>query len=1100
MRSRSPRLGAVVALTTALSLAVAPPAAADPDTTAGAEAPGRVSFFAAEGPVVTLITGDRVRVTGQYATVLPGPGRADMGFRQFRMDGDLYVIPHDASPLIAAGTLDQRLFNVSGLLEAGYHDEGRDDVPVLVSYVEGQERARTRALADGAATSVRPLAAVNGEALSTAKERTTQFWDSVRPMLEPGQSVERLWLDAPVKATLDGTVAQIGAPEVWEGGYTGEGVRVAVLDSGIDAGHPDLDDAVVEAEDFTGEGTTDDLNGHGTHVAGTIAGDGTASEGRYKGVAPDADLVIGRVLDGGGSGQESWILAGMEWAASRADVVNMSLGADLPDNGTAPLSQAVNRLSEDTGTLFVVAAGNSGPDHGTIGTPAAADAALTVGAVDDNDDLAGFSSRGPRLGDAAIKPEITAPGVDVTAARASGVFPPSEEHYMAMSGTSMAAPHVAGAAALVAQARPGLQGKDLKSALTGSAAAHPELTADEQGAGRVDVVRAVEQSVVSKPAVLNFGVQQWPHDDGETPGSRTLTYSNSGAEPVTLTLDTTLRGPDDDDAGGSVTVSPAEITVPANGEAEVTVTVETGTAFGRYSGVVVADGDDGSSVRTPFGVTKESESYDVDVTVLGADGEPVKNAEIELVSRSEDRTYRPIPGDGGYHVRAAKDTYHLQIFYSFQEADGQWRLAIFAEPGLLVDGPREVVFDIRDAHHPDVELAARPDAGIGEATLIYRSGAEWGSNWLLYGPDFSGVLVQGSDTEHEQFSLDVETVHARLDGEGTFVGSPYLYQLKHTYSGKVPDKLVRRVADDGLAKVHSTHSEGGAGQWGYREIVASELPFELEEYYTPGVEWWPWLGVGDAPAPDGQANILDSQVDALRTYQPDERVEKRWNTAVHGPAFPYQSHQPGVWASHSKEGMGIQVPLYSDGAGHAGSGMVDYEKSTGTLYRDGKLVEEQPGPQNWFEVPEGPASYRYVLHADRGSLTPQSRVIDAEWIFRGDGVESGEELDVLPLLGVHFDAGFGVADAPKVGEQVRLPLAVQRNGSADAPKLEKLRVEVSFDGGSTWRFVPYWWKHGKRMITVQAPEGAKDVSLRVVAKDVDGNALKQTIIGAYPVR
>ncbi|EHR59580.1 S8 family serine peptidase [Saccharomonospora cyanea] len=1089
----------VVALAASLSFAVGPPVTAEPGAATGAGTPGRTSFFAAEGPTVTLVTGDRVRVTGENAAVLPGPGRADMGFRQFRQDGDLYVVPHDAASLIAAGTLDQRLFNVSGLVEAGYHDGARDDVPVLVSYAEGQTRARTRTLADGAATSVRPLKAVNGEALSTVKDRTAHFWNSVRPMLEPGRSVEHLWLDGPVEAALDETVARIGAPEAWESGYTGEGVRVAVLDTGIDAGHPDLDDAVVEARDFTGEGTTDDTQGHGTHVAGIIAGDGTASDGRYKGVAPDADLVIGRVLDGNGSGQESWILAGMEWAAQRADVVNMSLGADLPDDGTAPLSQAVNRLTEQTGALFVVAAGNSGPGRGTIGSPASADAALTVGAVDGGDDLAEFSSRGPRFGDNAVKPEITAPGVDVTAARASGSFPPSEEHYTGMSGTSMAAPHVAGAAALVAQARPGWKADALKPALTGSATAHPELTVDEQGAGRVDVARAAEQLVRGEPAVLNFGVQKWPHDDGETPGSHTITYHNSGSEPVTLTLDTALRGPEGGAEGGTVTVNPAEVTVPANGQAEVTVTVDTGTAFGRYSGAVVADGDDGSVVRTPFGVTRESESYDVDVTVLGVDGKPVADAEIELVSRSKDRSYWPRATDGTHHVRAEKDTYHLQAFHAFQDAEGQWRTAIFTEPGLVVDRPREVVFDVRKAHHPSVELAARPEAGIGDAALAYRVGTEWHLGWILFGPDFGGVLVHGSDTEHEQFSLEVETAHARPDGKGAFVDSPYLYRLKHTYSGRVPDRVARKVTDDGLARVHSTHSEGGSAKWGYRYVMASELPFELEEYYTPGVEWWPSLALGDAPSPDGRPNIVGEQTDALRTYRPGERVQKRWNTAVQGPAFPYQSHQPGVWASHTEYGMSIRVPLYSDGAGNAGLAPVDYEKSTSTLYRDGELVDEQPGTENWFTVPDGPGSYRYVLHADRGSLTPQSRMIDAEWTFRDEGVEPGGET-IPPLLGVHFDADFGMENAPRVGEKVRLPLAVQRNGSPEEPRLDSLRVEVSFDGGESWRSVPYRWEHGERVIAVRAPEGVKDVSLRVEAEDVDGNGLKQTIVGAYPVR
>jgi subtilisin family serine protease len=188
---------------------------------------------------------------------------------------------------------------------------------------------------------------------------------------------------------------------------------------------------LVEGEDAT------DHHGHGTHVASTIAGSGAASQGRYRGVAPDATLLAGKVCDSGGWCQESSVVAGMRWAAEQgADVVNLSLG--YPDTAeTDPLEQAVQELTARHGTLFVVAAGNDGQDR-SVGSPASAPAALAVGAVDDQNAMANFSSRGPRIGDAGLKPEITAPGVDITAARAL------EGGYVAMSGTSMATPHVAG--------------------------------------------------------------------------------------------------------------------------------------------------------------------------------------------------------------------------------------------------------------------------------------------------------------------------------------------------------------------------------------------------------------------------------------------------------------------------------------------------------------------------------------------------------------------------------------------------------------------------------------------------------------------------------
>src|SRR5690606_13046316 len=120
-------------------------------------------------------------------------------------------------------------------------------------------------------------------------------------------------------------------------------------------------------------------------VASTIAGTGNASDGQYVGVAPDADLVSGKVCDAQGQCQTSVIMAGMTWAAERADIVNMSLGGDIASDGTDVLSQLVDDLTAKTGALFVTAAGNAGPATGTVSAPAAADSALAVGAVDKSD-------------------------------------------------------------------------------------------------------------------------------------------------------------------------------------------------------------------------------------------------------------------------------------------------------------------------------------------------------------------------------------------------------------------------------------------------------------------------------------------------------------------------------------------------------------------------------------------------------------------------------------------------------------------------------------------------------------------------------------------
>lgn len=488
-----------------------------------------------ETRAVTLLTGDRVEVTdagdGRYAaTVVPGPGRERVTFQTLQVDGMLKVLPSDAVPFVASGLVDERLFEVSTLLEDGYAD--LDALPLIVSWSPG---TRAASMEVAGAEQVRALPSIDGAALSADADELGAVWDALTPGAAvaemPGHSAEqrmaggiqRVWLDGRASASLDRSVPQIGAPAAWDAGYRGTGVTVAVLDTGVDAEHPDLTGQLDEIVDFTGsESGTADRVGHGTHVAATIAGTGAGADGARPGVAPEADLIIGKVLDDSGSGYDSWIIAGMEWAAENADIVNMSLGGG-PTDGTDPLSLALDALSAQTDALFVVAAGNDGLD-GAVSTPSTANSALSVAAVDREDSLAEFSSRGPRTIDSALKPEISAPGVGIVAARAAGTSmgSPVDALYTAANGTSMATPHVAGAAALLAQQNPDWSGQRLKDALISTANPNPELGVYAQGGGRVDVARAVGQPVTAT-GIADFALVT--DDEGEAQ-ERTVTFPN----------------------------------------------------------------------------------------------------------------------------------------------------------------------------------------------------------------------------------------------------------------------------------------------------------------------------------------------------------------------------------------------------------------------------------------------------------------------------------------------------------------------------------------------------------------------------------------------
>ncbi|MGH3499971.1 MAG: S8 family serine peptidase, partial [Nocardioidaceae bacterium] len=447
---------------------------------------------------VTLVTGDTVHVTvgadGKKTATVSQPDGSQSAIWIRRRGGDLYVVPQDIASLIPR-RLDPALFDVTTLRDQGYTETQSNSLPLIVTYQPG---ARLRSKAAPSTGRVRQLESVHGIGLHADKGDAARIGTALdrladRPRARtlragPLAGIKKIWLDRQTKAVLDESVPQIGAPTAWDRGYDGSGVTVAVLDTGIDTDHPDLAGKVVAAKNFSNSDTVDDHFGHGTHVASTIGGSGAASDGKYKGVAPGVDLMNVKVLGDSGSGTTSEMIDGMEWAAQHdADVVNLSLGVrGSYTDGTDPGSQAVNALTEQYGTLFVIAAGNDGPNASTITTPGTADKALTVGAVDKQDELAGFSSRGPRAGDRALKPDITAPGVHITAARAGGtalcqvgcVQPedgPVNEYYTSASGTSMATPHVAGAAALMADARPDLDAMQLKELLMGTASPNEHL-------------------------------------------------------------------------------------------------------------------------------------------------------------------------------------------------------------------------------------------------------------------------------------------------------------------------------------------------------------------------------------------------------------------------------------------------------------------------------------------------------------------------------------------------------------------------------------------------------------------------------------------------
>ncbi|GAA3095580.1 hypothetical protein GCM10020001_009580 [Nonomuraea salmonea] len=406
----------------------------------------------------------------------------------------------------------------------------------------------------------------------------------------------------------------------------------------------------------------------------------------------------------------------MEWAAGEqhAQIVNMSLGS--PEAG-GPLTEALSTLTREYGTLFVVAAGNDGCES-CVGSPGDA----PRGADRRRRGQAGqagppFSSRGPITATQAVKPEVTAPGVDITAARTGGGL-------VSMSGTSMATPHVAGAAALLRQARPGLTGGELKALLTATAKPGQDIPVDAQGLGRIDVNAALRSTVVASTGTLDFG----RNDEG---AAKTLTigYRNLGDQPADLDLS----------AGDAFTVEPARLTVPAGGTAQAKVTLKADRP-GVLRQELVAGG-----ARTLLTGSVEEEKVELRVRGIARDGRTARGGFTVLNLDEGTLVGRVLPGDPAQPCTDAKygsgtcllvkpGTYsvlgHIFTMPATQDSTATGdplNESLVGDPEMKITKDTEVVLDARKAVEVKVETPdheTKRNTGAAAAIKWYRAGEQ----------------------------------------------------------------------------------------------------------------------------------------------------------------------------------------------------------------------------------------------------------------------------------------------------------------------------------------------------------------------------------------
>ncbi|MFB7291618.1 S8 family peptidase [Actinacidiphila glaucinigra] len=1105
-----PQYVAAAALAALLAGLTATPGAAQgterADTAVQGEAAGSTGSARHQ---ITLITGDRVTLEtapsgGHSVSVQPAAGREHITFVKRQNGGDWSVIPADALPLLAADRLDKALFNVSALARGKYAERSR--LPLIVEYAGDAATAERRLTAAGG-DGVRAIPGTSFATLGQDRGDAAGFWKDIAPArvgtASFGAGIRRVWLDGRAKVQLDRTVPHIGAPQAWAKGWKGEGVKVAVLDTGYDPNHPDLGGLIEDSANFTDESGTDDGNGHGTHVTSTVAGSGAASGGLYKGVAPGARILSGKVCDAGGHCDDSDVLEGMAWAAERgAKVISLSLGdTDTPE--TDALEAMVESVTRDHGVLVVAAAGNSGP--GKVGSPASADRALAVGATDLDDELGHFSSIGPRVGDFGLKPDLVAPGVGVVAARAGGTT--AEDGYTAMDGTSMATPHVAGAAAIVFQQHPDWTPEQVKRQLMQSTAPGKERGAYFQGAGRVDVARAVGQQVTAGTTAVDFGQIRW-NDAPRPPVTKTITYRNPGSAPVTLGLSLNVSHDAGEPAPQSLfRLGADQVTVPAHGTADVTVTAspEAATTYAAYSGVVIASSADRAvSVRVPVGMDVERPSHSLRLAVKDRAGKAPAHAYLLVTSADGEVREVELHGRSGTELRVPRDgrTYSVNgLLFDAEYTEA----TVVGAPKIVMGADRDVAIDARKAKPVTVSAPSR------SARIKYAEIGTVGPDGQLFSVFVNNAI--GGDRIEDVYATPTATVKDSkftylvstiwVDPAGADGNPSSVYFLTRPVRGAIPADPGYRPRRSELATVNSTLAATAPDTTAYRSVWMTldnlryvhgmdglPLPNRRVDYFSPSpdLRWQSVFEQNFFTDPDAHGQSFLSRLHSYRAGT----FEERWNQGVQASGFSPE------WLITSREGDAMTFAIQD-----AANGNLDVVAATTSssrpeweLRRNGEVVSTNRG---FATVPADatPADYVATLEQER-DLVPStiSTRLKSEWRFRSQTTATRQ---ALPLMAVRMSPELDEWNRAEAGHRFDIPVLVQRPvGAAESP-VRTFTTEVSYDEGRTWHPAKVKGSGVKRTVTVDHPRrfSGGSVSLRTHVKDAAGNSFRETVIKAY---
>jgi subtilase family protein len=1088
---------------------------------------------------VTLITGDRVRVvqgTGGRSTVAVEP--ADIPGRHVVFSawtgpgGEVRVVPSDMAPLLGS-VLDERLFDVSELIREGYDDAHTSSLPLIVQHRPGAQAA---ALGGASVRAGRELTSIHATAVGEIRSKAAaglgaDLAKAGRTALAGHKAagtlggalagVQHVWLDGKVKAAgLDWNLEKINAPAAWSTGTTGKGVKVAVIDTGIDTTHPDLAGQVGASVNFSDAPDTADHVGHGTHVAGTIAGTGAASGGARKGAAYGATLLNVKVLNDDGQGLDSSVIAGMEWAAQHgAKVANLSLGG-RPTDGTDPDSQALDELTAQYDTLFVVAAGNGGSLR-TIATPGAADAALTVAATDRDDAVTRFSSRGPRI-DGAFKPDISAPGDGIVEDRAAGTSlgTPVDQYYTTLSGTSMATPHVAGAAALLAQEHPDYSAAQLKSVLQATShtlggSAPGVVFGSDQGAGRLDAAAALHQQVVPDRATFDFGRLLC---DSTTEMTRQVTLTNTGTTDASFDLSSQLTALNNLQAApaGMMTLSADHLTVPAGGSKTLTLTLDPSHALeGEYSGQVVATpAGGGAPLHLAIGFEK-SDLCALHLSAVGLDGKPAIAYGPVLDLDTDHPTGVGIAEGGTTMLLPWGEHLAFTLSVEQMQPDGRLAAAIMNIPEITVTPGKHVVLDMRQASPVTADIPSRHVAtattyvnanrasadGVGH-TAFSDLATDGPSDIDFYAGQTDDPVVHGTlNTQHYFRLVDAahatDTAHATQVYDLAWTGSSFPADMRHVLSGRDVDRLARidaRYHNLNYPQQSRGDFEGRLPSAGGQPLFFLRppqqqiaLPIQRTEYVSPDLDWQRWY------FHKSSSNWAATQLMSIypRHYRTGER------TREDQLAGPFTTVGTGQLDAHQIEMTPWDMTdsagnsLWGDGPGGSEPGWGNETKT----WQDGRLVADWSDVQAGFDMPapSSPATWKVQRDITAPGKLTSGTDTHTVWTFRTRPIAEGST--ALPLLNLDYRIPLDDSNQARPGHALPVTVAAHRAAGAQPSRITSLTVTYSTDGGHSWQKLNGALHDGRYhgVLPGSALTASQMVALHVTARDADGGTIDQTL-------